>query len=159
MKKTFIFLCIAIASSLSLSAEEGDMSVGANLNYGTEISSLGLGGKFQYGITDNIRGEFAFDYFFENSGLSMFNFDVTGHYLFEMKEGFRLYPLAGITFVNSHLDFGEFGSGNDTGLGFKFGGGAEYDITPEVTLNAELKYSLVNTYDQMIISIGSKYNF
>ena len=55
MKKTFIFLCIAIASCLSLSAEEGDMSVGVNLNYGTEISSLGLGGKFQYGITDNIR--------------------------------------------------------------------------------------------------------
>ena len=40
-----------------------------------------------------------------------------------------------------------------------FGGGVDYSLTESVSLGAELKYSLVNTYDQLVLSVGAKYKF
>ena len=53
-------------TSLFASAQAKTAAVGLNLNYGTEIESLGLGVKGSYCFTDHIRGEASFNYFFLN---------------------------------------------------------------------------------------------
>lgn len=55
MKKLLLTLACAM-TSLFASAQAKTAAVGLNLNYGTEIESLGLGVKGSYCFTDNIRG-------------------------------------------------------------------------------------------------------
>lgn len=184
MKKLLLIVGIALLSVCSVSAEEGDMSAGIDLSYGSEANSLGIGAEFQYGISDVIRGELSFDYFIRNNDVSMWNIDLTGHYLFNLDEKVTVYPLLGLTYVgiNYHYSYPdieigggtnedewgslgrsalsrESGSVGDGKIGVVFGGGVDYSLTESVSLGAELKYSLVNTYDQLVLSVGAKYKF
>ena len=187
MKKLILIVGIALLSVCSVSAEEGDMAAGIDLSYGSEANSLGIGAEFQYGISDVIRGELSFDYFIQNDGMSMWNIDLAGHYLFDLDDNVTVYPLLGLTFVRVNYDLGSLpGSDFDDGyvedeewgslgrsissrgvsisageskLGVVFGGGVDYSLTESVSLGAELKYSLVNTYDQLVLSVGAKYKF
>lgn len=45
-------------------AQQGKQAIGGNLSYGTEIESVGIGLKYQYNITDQIRIEPSMNYFF-----------------------------------------------------------------------------------------------
>ena len=62
MKKFIAFTLVALLAAASAWAQKGQMAVGGNLLYGTEINSVGLGTKFQYGILDNLRAEASFNY-------------------------------------------------------------------------------------------------
>ena len=186
MKKFLLLVGIALLSICSVSAQEGGMAVGIDLSYGSEVNSLGIGAEFQYGISDVIRGELSFDYFIRNNDMSMWNLDLVGHYLFNLEDDITVYPLLGLTYVgvNYHfsdyepdLDFGgtddeiwgslsegviSRGSSSSMGegkIGLVFGGGVDYSLTETISLGAELKYSLVNTYDQLVLSVGAKYKF
>ena len=99
MKKLFLMLCVALVS-VGAFAQKGEQRVGLNLNYGTEISNVGLGAKYQYGITDAIRIEGSLDYFFKKDGASMWDINVNAHYLFPFAEKFAVYPLVGLTYTN-----------------------------------------------------------
>ena len=55
---------VLVASVCSAMAQKGEKAVGLQLNYGTQIESMGIGAKFQYGITNAIRLEPSFNYFF-----------------------------------------------------------------------------------------------
>jgi outer membrane protein X len=50
-------------------------------------------------------------------------------------------------------------SNDATRLGINIGGGAEMDITDKLMLNFELKYQLVNDFDQAIFNLGIAYMF
>ena len=156
MKK---FLALAIAALIgiaSASAQRGQMAVGGNLLYGTEINSVGLGAKFQYGIIDHLRGEASFNYYFQNKGFRMWDLNANAHYLFNIAPKFRAYPLAGLTVVSKSY------SNDDksvTHFGLNLGGGCEYDIRPNVALNAEFKYSIVSSIDQAVFLVGAVYKF
>lgn len=82
MKKFIIAACMMLISFGSVFAQQGKQAIGGNLSYGTEIESVGLGVKYQYHITDQIRIEPSMDYFFKNDGLSMFDINANVHYLF-----------------------------------------------------------------------------
>ena len=49
----------------SVFAQQGKQAIGGNLSYGTEIESVGIGLKYQYNITDQIRIEPSMNYFFK----------------------------------------------------------------------------------------------
>lgn len=137
-------------------AQKGEMAVGGNLLYGTEINMLGIGGKFQYGITNDLRAEASFNYYFRNNGFHMWDLNANAHYLFSIAPKFRAYPLAGLTVVSkSYSKVDE----SVTHFGLNLGGGCEYDITPQVILNAEFKYSIVSTIDQAVFLVGAAYRF
>ena len=186
MKKLLLIVGIALLSVYSASAQEGDKAVGLDLSFGSEIKSLGIGAEFQYGISDVVRGELSFDYFIKKDGVSMWNIDLTGHYLFNIDDDVTVYPLLGLTYVGVNYDFSssdsdfetceyddeEWGSlgrsslsrsssfsMSDSKIGVVFGGGVDYSLTDEISLGAELKYSLVNTYDQLVLSVSAKYKF
>ena len=67
MKKFFVLMIVAVLGCGAAMAQKGQMAVGGNLLYGTEINNVGLGAKFQYGITNEIRGEASFNYYFRNN--------------------------------------------------------------------------------------------
>lgn len=51
-------------------AQQGKQAIGGNLSYGTEIESVGIGLKYQYNITDQIRIEPSMNYFFKMMDLA-----------------------------------------------------------------------------------------
>ena len=109
MKKIIIAACMALLGCGSVFAQQGKQAIGGNLSYGTEIESVGIGLKYQYNITDQIRIEPSMNYFFKNDGLSMFDINANIHYLFPIASNISLYPLAGFTYTNWHLDLGKAG--------------------------------------------------
>ena len=156
MKKFLALVLIAAMGCGYAAAQKGVMGVGGNLLYGTEINMLGIGGKFQYGITNDIRGEASFNYYFSNNGFHMWDINANAHYVFPIAEKFKAYPLAGLTVVNkSYSDIDD----SITRFGLNLGGGCEYDVTPNITVNFEFKYSIVSTIDQAVLGLGAVYKF
>lgn len=186
MKKLLLTLACAM-TSLFASAQAKTAAVGLNLNYGTEIESLGLGVKGSYCFTDHIRGEASFNYFFPKDHFTMWEINANAHYLFNIGDKFKVYPLVGLTYVHGHwgnkysvgggvdLGDGDWGYGapmrkangeltvkesyNTGKFGVNLGGGAQYDLTDNLMLNFEVKYSLVSDLDQCVISLGVAYKF
>ena len=161
MKKFIVLFSMMFFIMGSAFAQKGIQAAGVHLSYGTEIESFGIGIKYQYNITDNIRLEPSMNYFFENNGIDQFDINANAHYLFPMASNVRVYPLAGLTFARwsfPQLIGGKF-SNDATRLGINFGGGAEMDITDKLMLNFELKYQFVNDFDQAIFNLGIAYMF
>ena len=150
--------------SLSASAQAGDKAVGAQLVFGSETNSIGFGVKGQYYFTDQIRGEGSFDYFLKNKGISMWDINANVHYLFDVADKFKVYPLAGLGYTNWSYKYEYPGhsviEGSDGRLAINLGGGAEYELTKDLSVNAELKYQIVsNNYSQLVLGVGVAYKF
>lgn len=156
MKKLIVLFSMMVCIMGSAFAQKGIQAAGIHLTYGTEIESFGIGVKYQYNITDNIRLEPSMNYFFENNGIDQFDLNANAHYLLPMASNIRVYPLAGLTFAK--WDFGKVFD-DVTRLGVNLGGGFEMDITDNLMLNLELKYQFVSDFDQAIFNIGIAYMF
>ena len=100
MKKIFIFLGLMFVMLSSTYAQKGRQAIGFGLSYGTEIESAVLGIKYQYNITNPLRIEPSFNYFFENDNVSMLDLNVNFHYLCPVAQSVKLYPLFGLTMSN-----------------------------------------------------------
>lgn len=158
MKKLVLILAVVILSITSLFAQKDEKTIGANLNYGGEIGSFGLGAKFTYNITDVIRLAPSLNYYFRHNYTSLFAFDADAHYLFPLEGGmFTAYPLAGITFQSWNFDVA--GGLSWTRLGINLGGGIQYDFDSQWRALGELKYSVVNDFDQLVLTLGIAYKF
>ncbi len=149
--------------SLSASAQAGDKALGAQLVFGSETNSIGLGVKGQYYFTDQIRGEASFDYFLKNKGISMWDINANVHYLIDVADKFKVYPLAGLGYTNWSYKYEFEGlpvvEGTDGRLAVNLGGGAEYELTKDLSVNAELKYQIVSHYNQLVLGVGVAYKF
>ena len=162
MKKLLLLVCAAVMS-LSASAQAGDKALGAQLVFGSETNSIGLGVKGQYYFTDQIRGEASFDYFLKNKGISMWDINANVHYLIDVADKFKVYPLAGLGYTNwsykLEYDNVTLAKGTDGRLAVNLGGGAEYELTKDLSVNAELKYQIINNYNQLVLGVGVAYKF
>ena len=150
--------------SLSASAQAGDKALGAQLLFGSKTNNIGLGVKGQYYFTDQIRGEASFDYFLKNQGVSMWDINANVHYLFDVANKIKVYPLAGLGYTNWSYKYEYPGhsviEGSDGRLAINLGGGAEYELTKDLRVNAELKYQIVsNNYSQLVLGVGVAYKF
>ena len=153
MKKLIVLFSMMFFMMGYAFAQKGIQAAGVNLVYGTKIESVGIGVKYQYNFTDNLRFEPSLNYFFEKDGVDMFDINGNVHYLFPMASNVRVYPLAGLTFAR--WDLGKVA----TRLGVNLGGGAEMDITDNLMLNFELKYQFVSDLDQAVFNVGIAYMF
>lgn len=117
MKKSFLTLCIALVSVCSY-AQKGTTSAGLYGAFGSENSNFGIGAKVQYGITEALRAEASFDYFFKKDYLTNMNGSLNLHYLIPISDKFRVYPLAGISYVHWKVDAGDILG--DMGMGASF---------------------------------------
>jgi len=162
MKKLLLLVCAAVMS-LSASAQAGDKALGAQLVFGSETNNIGLGVKGQYYFTDQLRGEASVDYFFKNKGVSMWDINANVHYLFDVANKVKVYPLAGLGYTNWSYKY-EFPGlpvveGSDGRLAVNLGGGAEYELTKDLSVNAELKYQIISHYNQLVLGVGVAYKF
>lgn len=152
-----------LSTAFLFAQEKGEMGAGVNLSYGTKsgFSNFGIGAKFQYNILDNLRIEPSATYYLKKDFISMWDINANVHYLFGLGDNFRLYPLAGLTFLGWSFDYaGELdGNASFTKFGFNLGGGAEYLITPRLALNLEIKYQIVSDWNRPIFSLGAAYKF
>ena len=162
MKKLLLLVCAAVMS-LSASAQAGDKALGAQFVFGSETNSIGLGVKGQYYFTDQLRGEASVDYFFKNKGVSMWDINANVHYLIDVADKFKVYPLAGLGYTNWSYKYEFEGlpvvEGTDGRLAINLGGGAEYELTKDLSVNAELKYQIVSHYNQLVLGVGVAYKF
>lgn len=159
MKKLFVLFSMMFLVMSSTFAQKGIQAAGVQLNYGTEISSIGIGLKYQYNITNEIRLEPSVNYYFENDGLDMFDINANVHYLFPMSSNVRVYPLAGLSYSKWSADAGNGWEVSTNKFGLNLGGGAEFDINKDLMMNFEVKYQLINDFDQAVISMGIAYMF
>ncbi len=170
MKKLLLLVCAAVMS-LSASAQAGDKALGAQLVFGSETNNIGLGVKGQYYFTDQLRGEASVDYFFKNKGFSMWDINANVHYLFDVANKVKVYPLAGLgytnwSYTNDVIVIDENGNkrttefkGSDGRLAINLGGGVEYELTKNLSVNAELKYQIISNYSQLALGMGVAYKF
>ncbi|MBQ2787967.1 MAG: porin family protein [Bacteroidaceae bacterium] len=166
MKKLFIFIFIAMCSVAATNAQEkGSMAAGINLGMGMGYdgdlgSTINIGAKFQYSLTDKIRLEPAFNYTLEKNSISMWDLMVNAHYLFPMLDSkVNVFPLAGVGLHNASVDLGPFGSHSESGVAINLGGGAEYKLTENISIGADLKYMIVADFGHIGINIGATYAF
>ena len=173
MKKIFIFLGLMFVMLSSTYAQKGRQAIGFGLSYGTEIESAGLGIKYQYNITNPLRIEPSFNYFFENDNVSMLDLNVNFHYLCPVAQSVKLYPLFGLTMSNwmfdmhdldvdwdgDHVHVDDGGNHNEFRIGVNLGAGAEFALGRNWAMNVEFRYQLVDDFDQGVINFGAAYRF
>ena len=165
MKIVKVFSLSLLVLALSIGSAQaqfkGDKAVGANIAFGSgdNFSNLGLGAKFLYNITDPIRLEGAFTYFLKKDYVSMMDISVYGHYLFPAGDKFTAYPLAGVGYYSTKLDFSGIGSTSHGDFAITIGGGVDYRLTSNLILQADVKYKFVDYMDRFIISAGVAFQF
>lgn len=154
-----VFLCGCIGTTY---AQKGESAIGFNLNYGDD-TNLGLGIKYRYSFTDNWRIEPAFNYYFKHDYLSMWDLGANVHYLFPVAPQVSLYPLGGVSYSCATAHLASWGEGwhnvHDGNIGINLGGGVDFKVAPTVKLNLELKYQIVDSRNQLILSAGASFAF
>jgi outer membrane protein X len=141
---------------------KGEKAIGVSVGYGSEIESIAIGAKFNYGITDQIRLSPSFNYFLGKDGLSEWEINADVHYLFNIAPKVAIYPLAGLTFVGWRFDWGgmfEGASSTTTRFGANVGAGIGTQLTDNIGIGLEVKYSVVSDLDQFVPSINLTYKF
>ena len=170
MKKLMMLFCVALMS-VGASAQEyyeeeyegaqaGDWAIGLDLGmgFGDSYVNFGLMPKVQYYVTDAFRPEVSFDYFIQKDHLSVWDININLHYLFHMKYGIYIYPILGATFQHYHYSYaGE--TINEGRFGLNAGAGMQYDITPNLYCNLEMRYQYVKDLGRGILQIGIGYRF
>ncbi|MDR1563075.1 MAG: porin family protein [Dysgonamonadaceae bacterium] len=172
-KKSFswkrVALIFAIAtvtmSTTAVAQEKGDMAAGGNLTLGSgdSYTNVGIGAKFRYNVTAPLRLEGSFTYFLKKDYLNMWDLSVNGHWLFPAGDRLTLYPLAGLGILGWKYSYdfgwGVDGSASDSDIAFDLGGGVDFTLTGNISLNAELKYKIADHWDRLLLSAGVTYKF
>lgn len=158
MKKLFMAAAIFMVGASSVMAQKGEKAVGVNVNYGSEIKNVGIGAKLQYGITDAIRIEPAFNYYLEKDHVTFWDIDANLHYLFNVSETVKVYPLAGVGYAHSGFSY-EGVSTSSGDFAINVGAGAEYQLNEKFSIGAELKYQIISNFNQIVFGVGATYKF
>ena len=168
MKKILTLIC-ALVLGMGVSqaqVHEAQTAVGANLVYGTEIKSPGVGARFQYGILDQLRTEVGFNYFFEHKHNSCWDVNINAHYLLNVwNQKVYIYPIVGINYTmmkygrHTEEDGTVVASDEDNHIGFNVGLGAEYELTEHIGVNLEYRHTIIRSVDQGVIGAGINYKF
>lgn len=176
MKRVFLSLCFII-SSVGIFAQDffgggasaGDWGVGMNvvMGAGGRVTNFGINPKLQYYATEALRMETSFSYFVEKKDIIDWDLNFNFHYVIPMKYGFSVYPVLGATFLHRNVSFTNYREDGTTfedaenfgRFGLNAGVGVQYDISPEVYVDYEIKYQYVSDFDRCNMHIGICYRF
>jgi outer membrane protein X len=163
MKKLMMIAAMVLMSTGAFAQEAGKMAVGATFTDLLDSDSrIAIGGKFQYGITENLRAEADFKLFPKKYNVSVWNPTLNVHYLFPIFDKFYVYGLGGLGLWGYSWDI-DGHSDSSSIFTFKFGAGAEYYITDQIKGLVETYYQIAKkdgfNYTDPLISIGAAYCF
>jgi len=158
MKKYILMVIMAIAATVNVHAEQGDISAGAHFVYASKHSMAGLGAQVQIEPITNWRIAPEFIYFFKNDGLSALNVNMNVHYIIPTSQSFAIYPLVGFTYGHYMAD-APGGSISDDRCGANVGLGAQYRIKEKLHLFTEERFQIMKNFNQSVTVLGLKYTF
>ncbi len=161
MKKIILTLIAVAATAVAASAQVGDVWAGAQMNYGSKNSMVGLGAQVQVEVVNKLRVAPEFIYYFKNDGLKDYNVNLNLHYLINSGvEGFYIYPIAGFTYARFSEDMPYGGVNNTNRFGANIGCGAEYRISSSpLSFFTEERVQILKDWTQSVTSMGIKYKF
>ncbi|MGB3465432.1 MAG: hypothetical protein WBA74_09180 [Cyclobacteriaceae bacterium] len=160
MKKITILVLMLIAGSTCYAQKY----VGGGIAFGSEIESVGLFVNGEYFVTDQISVAPSLIYFaprdFGSVKIRQSEFNINGNYHFDTDTGLDFYALAGLNFafistpiVNPFT--GVETRSSNTEVGLNIGGGFNYQWKDNLLPFVEIKYSL-SDYDQLVLMGGVK---
>lgn len=155
MKKFLIMSVMALACVFTMSAEKGEKSIGAQFDYASKHSMVGLGLNFQYEFLNNVRIEPEFIYYFESDHITAFNVNLNFHYLIHTSNKFAIYPLAGFSYARVNPEIGD----GVNRFGANVGVGAEYTINNRFAFYVEERFQILKDMNQSVTCLGVKYKF
>lgn len=161
MKKIFTFVCLLMLGMglAQAQVQQGQTAVGANLVYGSEIESLGLGARFQYGIIDHLRAEVGFNGFFAHKHTTWWDVNLNAHYLLGLwNQQLYFYPLVGLNYTMTKVKIDNV-SDEENHVGLNVGAGVEYELTDHFGVNLEYRHTIIRKVDQGVIGLGVNYKF
>ncbi|MDD2961012.1 MAG: porin family protein [Muribaculaceae bacterium] len=156
MKRLLFVLFAFLGLATSAVAQKGDVTLGLQLQNATCAHQMGVGVNVGCFVSNSVRLEPSFNYYFLNAGLKAWDINLNAHYVFNVVERFRLYPLLGLTF--SHWTADTDDSSVDR-IGLNVGAGAEYLITDHISFKGEMKFQYVADFNQAVFSLGANYRF
>lgn len=176
MKKLFVVLLMAVAFCGSAEAQKGMKGIGVNINGINSLvsgeTSLGFGVKFQYNLSDYMRIEPSFTYYFANELENVYKMTVLAnmHFFFSAPKAFRPYLFIGggdgsiCRYRSSYV----FGSGysysydDEAGLVLNGGLGLDWRLSHKLSLQTEVGLMFgVDMEDSngLKFNMGLSYNF
>lgn len=176
MKKYLLTLCMALvtigasARYLSEPSLKSENSFGFHLGYATEVPNVGFGLRYQHFILDHIRVEGVWDYYIQNKKLSMWDLNANIHYVWNIGERVRIYPLVGLgyarwgihdVFLGNHDQYGQprLETDHDNRLGVNVGAGLQVALNNSWWVGAEAKLQEMRHYDQGVFDVNITYCF
>ncbi|WP_051697945.1 outer membrane beta-barrel protein [Prevotella sp. 10(H)] len=165
MKKVLFVLAFSllIVGKISAQNQMGRISFSGNLSYGTEVESLGIGLRTQYGFTDYIRASAEYKYYIDRHNLSAWGINIDGHYVFGISGAVSLYPLVGINCTRWTYDPGrsdvEGAKYSNNRIGMNLGLGSQVELSYNTFLQIEAKEAFIKNYSQFAITVGFMYQF
>lgn len=146
---------ICVMSPLSANAQKGEKTLGVMGGFTTVNDGGFMDVYFQYGIANHFRIAPDLGYAFRNDGMSAFLLDVDLHFPFRLARAFSIYPLVGFTFNNWNYA----GDGSASRAGANFGAGIDLNLTRNLKLTLQGKYSLLNDVSGAYFGLGLGYVF
>ena len=172
MRKIILILLLTITALTSrayISHNLGDAAewtIGTQIVCGTEAKMPGVGIHFKTQYLDSWRTGVSGNYYFKKDGVSCYDVNLEGNYIFDLSDKVRLYPLAGGRIAFWHTDDvnvsgWDFERDDKTHyeIGINVGGGIDYLMGDHWLLNAEVKYQFIKNANQVLLGIGIGYRF
>lgn len=171
IEKSLILFCLLGLIATTQNAN-GQAAVGGGLAYGSEIESPGINLNGTYMVTENIALAPGIIYFFPKElygdyKLKWLEVDLNGHYYFNTTGNIKPYALAGLNFSfitvptfdlsNIFQGSGEMENETTTKIGLNLGGGVEFDIDSPIKPFGQLSYSIIESFDQLVIIAGVRF--
>lgn len=151
MKKILTILML-LCLSMGAMAQKGQTAIGANLLYGND-TNLGVAAKLRYNITDKLRVEPAFEYFFKHDHVSTWDLGASLQYLIPVAPQVQVYPLAGLAYFKSKVSGHGYEASGDGKVGFNLGAGVDFPLSSCI-LSLEAKFQIVDGWDQLVVGAG-----
>lgn len=155
MKKLVLVSIVALMGIFTMNAAQGEKAFGAQFNYASKHSMVGLGLNFNYEFINNVRVEPEFIYYFKNEGLNAFNVNLNFNYLIRTSSRFAIYPLAGFSYARITPEIGD----GVNRFGANVGVGVEYNINNRFAFYIEERFQILKDMNQSVTGLGVKYKF
>ena len=157
MKKILLLVCALVLgmSTAMAQVQQGETAVGANLVYGSEIESMGIGARFQYGILDQLRAEVGLNYFFEHNNKTWWDVNINAHYLLPVwNNQLYFYPLVGLNYTMTREKPHGMKADEENHVGMNVGAGVEYEFTEHFGVNFEYRHTIIRKVDPGVFGLG-----
>ena len=155
MKKLLTSAFILFLSFGIHTAATAQISVGGGLAYGENIEEIGLKLDGIYVINEEFRAGADIIYYFTEDGITFWELNLNGNYLFVEEEDLVVYALGGLNYARQSFDIDGMNNPSNSEIGLNIGAGLEYDLD-FAKLTPEIKYAL-SDFDQLVFSVGLRF--